>query len=155
MHIWLRIILSAQQRSSTRVRPLLKAKWIYLHDFLTFTDEKYTRDMSVMHWGKHNVSNALNSTNTFTVCHGGSIWSVIDIKGCLRINVHKLVRLCELTLSFITALTPDWFVRLFQVRFWTLIPAFPQVSVVLWFVIFTRSGDEREKQFREEKSIYI
>ncbi len=28
----------------------------------------------------------------------------IDIKGCLRISVHKLVRLCELTLSFITAL---------------------------------------------------
>ncbi len=25
-------------------------------------------------------------------------------KGCLRISVHKLVRLCELTLSFITAL---------------------------------------------------
>ncbi len=40
--------------------------------------------------------------------------------------------------------SPDWFVRLFQVRFWTLIPIFPQVSVVfLWFVIFTCSGDER------------
>ncbi len=39
---------------------------------------------------------------------------------------------------------PHWFVRLFQVRFWTLIPAFPQLSVVLlWFVIFTRSDDER------------
>ncbi len=34
----------------------------------------------------HNVSNALNSTNIFTVCHGGSIWAVIDIKGCLRIS---------------------------------------------------------------------
>ncbi len=31
---------------------------------------------------------------------------MIDIKGCLRISVHKLVRLCELTLSFITALAP-------------------------------------------------
>ncbi len=43
-------------------------KWIYLHDFLTFTDKKNTCDMSVMHWGKQNVSNALNSTNIFTVC---------------------------------------------------------------------------------------
>ncbi len=31
---------------------------------------------------------------------------MIDIKSCLRISVHKLVRLCELTLSFITALAP-------------------------------------------------
>ncbi len=29
-----------------------------------------------------------------------------NIKGCLIITVHKLVRLCELTLSFITALAP-------------------------------------------------
>jgi len=86
--------------------PLLIAKWIYLHDFLTFTDEKYTRDMSVIHWGKQNVSNALNSTDIFAVCHGGSIWSTIDINGCLRISVHKLGRLCELTLSFINALAP-------------------------------------------------
>ncbi len=60
--------------------------------------------MSAMHWGKHNVSNALNSTDIFAVCRGGSIWSVIDIKGCLRISVHKLFRLCELTFSFLTAL---------------------------------------------------
>ncbi len=76
------------------------------HDFPIFTDEKYTRDMSVMHWGKHNVSNALNSTDILAVCYGGSIWSMIDIKGCLRIIVHKLVRLCELTLSFITTFAP-------------------------------------------------
>ncbi len=49
----------------------------------------------VMHWGKHNVSNTLNSTDIVIVCQGGSIWSMIDIKGCLRICVHKLVRLCE------------------------------------------------------------
>ncbi len=36
-------------------------KWIYLHDFLTFTDKKNTCDMSVMHSGKQNVSNALNN----------------------------------------------------------------------------------------------
>ncbi len=89
---------------TTRVSTLLTAKLIYLHDFQTFTDEKYTRDMSVMHWGKQNISNALNRTNIFAVCRGGSIWSMIDIKGCLRISVHILVRLCELTLSFITAL---------------------------------------------------
>ncbi len=34
---------------SRKPRPLLTAKWIYLHDFLTFTDEKYTCDVSVMH----------------------------------------------------------------------------------------------------------
>ncbi len=79
------------------------------HDFPIFTDEKYTRDMSVMQWGKHNVSNALNSTDIFAVCHGGSIWSMIDIKGCLRIIVHKLVRLCELKWSFITTFAPIWF----------------------------------------------
>ncbi len=45
-------------------------KYIYLHDFLTFTDEKYTCDMSVLHWEYH-VSNALISTNIFTVCRGG------------------------------------------------------------------------------------
>ncbi len=67
---------------------------ICLHDFLTFTDEQYTCDMSVVHWGKH-ISNALNSTDIFAICHGGSIWSMIDIKVCLRISVHKLVRLCE------------------------------------------------------------
>ncbi len=92
--------------SSTRVSPLMTAKWIYLHNFLTFTDEKYSRDMSVMYWRKRNVSNALNSTNIFAVCHAGSIWSMIDIKGCLRISVNKLVRLCKLTLSFITTLAP-------------------------------------------------
>ncbi len=106
MHIWLRIIalrlFSAQQRSSTHGSPLLTAKWIYLHDFLTYTDEKYTCNMSVM----LNVSNALNSTNIFTVCHGGSIRSMIDINDCLRISVHKLLRLCELILSFIPALAP-------------------------------------------------
>ncbi len=82
----------------------------------------------------------------FAVCHGGSIWSMIDIKGCLRKSVHKLVILCELTfLHYVyNRFSPNWFVSLFQVRFWTLIPAFPQVStVLLWFVIFTRSGDER------------
>ncbi len=134
----------AQQRSSTRVSPLLTAKWIYLHDFLTFTDEKCTRDMSVMHWGKQNVSNALNSTDIFAVCYGGSIWSMIDIKGCLRISVYKLVRLCDCVVY--NRFSPDWFVRLFDVRFWTLIPVFPQVSVVLlWFIIVTRSGDERTR----------
>ncbi len=59
-----------------------------------------------MQWGKQNISNALNSTNIFAVCHGGSIWSMIDFKGCLRISWHKLVWLCELTLLFITALAP-------------------------------------------------
>ncbi len=80
----------AQQRSLLLRKPchLLTAKWIYLHDFLTFTDEKYTCDVSVMHWGKHNVSNALNSTNIFAVCHGGSIWCMTDIKGCLRISAY-------------------------------------------------------------------
>ncbi len=66
----------AWSSSSGRVSPLLKAKkLIYLHDFLTFTDEKYSRDMSVMHGGKQNVSNALNSTNIglFAVCRAGSI----------------------------------------------------------------------------------
>ncbi len=53
-----------------------------------------------MHWGKQNVSNALNSTESdiFTVCHGGSIWSMINIKGYL--NMHKLVGLCKINLSF-------------------------------------------------------
>ncbi len=36
---------------SRKPRSLLAAKWISLHDFLTFTDEKYTCDVSVMHWG--------------------------------------------------------------------------------------------------------
>ncbi len=44
--------------------------------------------MSDMHWGKHNVSNAFNSTDIFAVCHGGSIWSMIDIKVCLRVLSH-------------------------------------------------------------------
>ncbi len=110
--------------SSTRVSPLMTAKWIYLHNFLTFTDEKYSRDMSVMYWRKQNVSNALNSTNIFAVCHAGSIWSMIDIKGCLRISVNKLVRLCKLTLSFITTLAPIDLLGYFKSDF------FPQVSVV-------------------------
>ncbi len=50
--------------------------------------------------------NALNSTDIVAVCHGGLIISMIDIKHRLRISVHKLVRLCELTLSFITDLAP-------------------------------------------------
>ncbi len=75
--------VNACNSSSTRVNPLMAAKWIYLHDFLTFTDEKYTRDMFVMHQGKQNVSNALNSTNIFAVCHAGWIWSMI--KGELRV----------------------------------------------------------------------
>ncbi len=62
--------------------------------------------MSVMHWGKHNISKALNSTKIFAVCRGGLIWSMIDIKCRLRIGVQKFVRLCKLTLSFITALAP-------------------------------------------------
>ncbi len=102
-------------RSSAR--SLQTAKWIYLHDFLTFTDENYTCDISVMHWGKQNVSNALNSTDIFAVCHAGSIWSMIDIKGCLRISVHILVRLCELTLSFITALAPIYLLGYFKSGF--------------------------------------
>ncbi len=99
--------------------------------------------MSVIHWGKQNVSNALTAQiySLFVTC--GSIWSTIDIKGCLRISVHKLGRLCELTLFIYKRFSPDWFVSLFQVRFWTLIPAFPRVSAVLWFVIFTRSVDKR------------
>ncbi len=57
---------------------------------------------------------------------------MINIKGCLRIHhtilIHstwiELVRLRELKLTFMKPFSPDWFVRLFQVRFWTLIPAF-------------------------------
>ncbi len=52
----------------------------------------------------------------------------------LRISMRKSVRLCELTLSFITALAPIdllGYLKSFKVRFWTLIPAFPWVSVVL------------------------
>ncbi len=55
---------------------------------------------------EENISNALNGTDILAFCHGGSILSMIDIKGCLRIRVYKLVRLCELTLSLITALAP-------------------------------------------------
>ncbi len=148
MHIWLRIIAllfsaHARSSSSTRVSPLLTEKCIYLHDFLTFTDEKYTCDMSVMHWGKHNVSNALNSTDIFAVCHDGSIWFMIDIKGCLRISVHKLVRLCECTLSLITVLALIYLINQNSSQVLDF-PAFPQVSVVLlWLVIFTCSGEER------------
>ncbi len=50
---------------SRKPRHSWQKKNIILHDFLTFTDQKYTCDVSVMHWGKHNVLNALNST---TVC---------------------------------------------------------------------------------------
>ncbi len=87
----------------------------------------------------------LNCTDIFAVCYGGSIWSMIDIKGCLRISVHKLVRLCEFNLSFMDRFSP--FVRLFQVRFSTLIPA---------FIIFTQQRwweNALETQFREEKSV--
>ncbi len=120
MHIWLRIIVirlfsvHARRSSSTRISPLP------LHSFLTFTDEKYIRDMSVMHRGKQNVSNALNSSNVFAVCHGGSIWSMIDIKGCLRIACTNYLDYVNLHCRLCNCFSPDWFVRLFQVRFWTL-----------------------------------
>ncbi len=42
-------MLAAALVHSRKPRPLLTEKWIYLHDFLTFTDEKYTCDVSVMH----------------------------------------------------------------------------------------------------------
>ncbi len=162
MHIWLRIIalrlFSAQQRSSTRARPLLTGKWIYLLDFLTFTDEKYTCDMSVMHWGKQSISNALNSTNIFAVCHGGSIWSMIDIKSCLRISMHKLVRLCELTLSFITALAPIDLLGYFKSGFGLKSPLFlgsRSVAVIRHIHAQQWWENALETQFREEKSIYI
>ncbi len=42
-------LVHVRSGSSTRISPLLTAKLKYLHDFLTFTDEKYICDMSVMH----------------------------------------------------------------------------------------------------------
>ncbi len=164
MHIWLRIIAllfsaHARSSSSTRVSPLLTEKFIYLHDFLTFTDEKYTCDMSVMHWGKHNVSNALNSTDIFAVCHDGSIWFMIDIKGCLRISVHKLVRLCECTLSLITVLALIYLINQNSSQVLDFNPRFSSGlhSVVVISHIHVQQWGENvlEKQFREEKSIYI
>ncbi len=100
-------------RSSAR--SLQTAKWIYLHDFLTFTDENYTCDISVMHWGKQNSLKCIKQ-HRYIRCLP-SIWSMIDIKGCLRISVHILVRLCELTLSFITALDPIYLLGYFKSGF--------------------------------------
>ncbi len=70
------------------------------------------------------------------------VFAMIDIKGCLRTSTH----ISEIVWTYIVVYNrfrPDWFVGLFQVRF-GLNPAFPHVSeVLLWFVIFPRSGDER------------
>ncbi len=50
---------------SRKPRPLLTASKLDIFAWLslTFTDQKYTCDVSDMHWWKRNVSNALNSTN--------------------------------------------------------------------------------------------
>ncbi len=74
--------------------------------------------------GENNASKALNTTNIFTVCtsvhiklsqlteHGLNLWD------CVNLN-------CHLWNFFI----PNWFVRLFQFRLCTSIPAFlPQLS---------------------------
>ncbi len=81
----------AQQHSSSR-RPTPDIKMYIFDDVLTFTDEKYIRDISVMK-RKYNVSNELNSK-----IYSLLPWwiNVIMIEGLFRINVHKLVRLCEL-----------------------------------------------------------
>ncbi len=61
---------------------------------------------------------------------------MIDIKGLLK---NKHAQISSIVWTYIVVyirFSPDWF--------WILILDFPQVSVVLfWFVIFTRSGDER------------
>ncbi len=59
----------ARSSSSTCVSPLLTTKWIYLHDFLTFTDENILITCQLC-TEENNVSNALNSTDIFAVCHG-------------------------------------------------------------------------------------
>ncbi len=69
--------------------------------------------MPVIHRGKQNVSNAFNSTNIFAVCHGGSIWFMIDIKGCLRISEHKWVSIVWSYIVVYNHFSPDWIVRLF------------------------------------------
>ncbi len=144
MHIWLRLFSACAQQLVHLHKPTPDSK---IEIFAWFSNI-YRWKIYLWHvryaLRKTQRLKCINNTNIFAVCHGGLNWSIINIKGWLRINVHKLVWLCELILSFITALV-DWFIRLFKVRFWTWIPAFPLVSVLLWFVIFTRSSDERTR----------
>ncbi len=88
---------------SRKPRPLLTAKWIdcICMTFLTFTGEEYNFDMSVMHWGKQ----CLKGIKHHKYIH------------CLHKRAHqiipthwtwvKLVRLCELKLSFMELLYPQ------------------------------------------------
>ncbi len=100
---WLRFICFARMRATVldhSRKPAPDSKKIYNIFAWLSNIYRYTHEMSVMYWGKQKVSNALNSITIFAVCHGGSIWSMISIKGWLRMSVHKLERLCEFTLLF-------------------------------------------------------
>ncbi len=84
--------------------------------------------------------------NIFAVCRGESIWSMINIKGCLRISVHKLERLCEFTLSFITALAQIDLLGYFKSGFGLKYPLFLRSPYSVDDSSYSRcSGDERRR----------